>query len=341
VNLRLNQLAAHIAKGQFTSLYLVHGDELLLQIEATDALRAAALAAGYSEREVWTVEQHFKWDEAMAQQDNLSLFASRKLTEIRVPSGKLGVEGGERMRTLAAHASPQANADQLVIASFPKLDKTQQASAWFSAWMEAGATVIETMPIEREQLAAWLAERFRAQAQTPDTEALEFLVEHCEGNLMAAKQEVQKLGLICPTGALSRADVEDAVTNVARYTIAQLSDAFLRGELERFTQVLQGLRAEGESIVPITWQLSDDVHALARAITYSRGNVPAGQAVKQARIWGKRALAVEVALKRVNPRAIAPLVQQFATLDAAGKGLRPHVDVWAAVTQAAQRLYAA
>jgi DNA polymerase III subunit delta len=151
-------------------------------------------------------------------------------------------------------------------------------------------------------------------------------------------QEVKKLALVCPQPALARADVEDAVTNVARYTIAQLSDAFVRGDIERFCVVLQGLRAEGEALPPIIWQLNDDIHALARTMMAMRGGTPAAQAVRNARVWGKRAFAIEAGVKQIDPRKIAPQVQQFAELDAASKGLRPHVDVWAELPRCAMAL---
>lgn len=335
MHIRLEHLGAHLANAALSPLYLIHGEELLLQIEAVDAIRAAALARGYGEREVWTVDAHFPWEEVTAHQDNLSLFASQKITEIRVPGGRLGVEGGEAMRALAE----RAQAGDVLIATFPKLDKTQLSSAWFAAWSERGV-VIETPLVEREHLSAWLAARLQQQGQSAETEALAFLVDHCEGNLVAAMQEVRKLALVCPQPRLTRADIEEAVVNVARYTIAQLSESFLRGDVQRFTVVLDGLRSEGEALPPIVWQLSDDVHALARTITFLHTGAAPAQAVRNARLWGKRASAVEAVCTRVNPRVIAPLVQRLAELDAASKGLRPHLDVWSALPHCVLELHA-
>jgi DNA polymerase III subunit delta len=333
VKLRLDQWGGHLSKGAFAPLYLLFGDELLLQIEAVDALRAAAMKKGYGEREVFTVEQHFKWDDLIATQDNLSLFASQKFTEIRVPTGRFGVEGGERMLALA-----QAAADSdIIVATFPKLDKTQQGSAWFAAWAERGV-VVETPLIEREQLGAWLVARLRAQNQSADDDAIHFLVEHCEGNLVAAAQEVKKLALVCPQPTLARADIEEAIVNVARYTIEQLSDAFLRADLPRFTQVLDGLKSEGEALPPIIWRLNDDVHTLARVMTHLRGGASASQAVRNARVWGKRVESIEFAVARVRAAVIPALVRDFAELDAASKGLRPHVNGWSALTRTAMTL---
>jgi DNA polymerase III subunit delta len=334
MQLPLGQLAAHVEKRKFAPLYLLHGDEPLLQIEATDALRGAAVSAGYGEREVWTIDQHFKWAEAMATQDNMSLFASQKITEIRVPTGRVGVEGGEAMRQLAMNA----NDNDVIIANFPKLDKTQQNSAWFTEWAQRGI-VIETPPVEREQMAGWLAGRLKQQNQTADADALAFLVDHCEGNLVAAMQEVKKLALVCPQPALTRADVEDAVVNVARYTIEQLSESFLRGDVDRFTVVLNGLREEGEALPPIIWKLSDVTHQLARTMTFLRSGVPTAQALRNARVWGKTVAAIEAACKSVDPRAIAPLIHKFAELDAASKGLRPQLNVWSELPRCALKLH--
>jgi DNA polymerase III subunit delta len=332
MQLRSEQLPAHLAKAQFAPLYLIHGDEPLLQIEAADLIRAAATKAGYSERDIWMIEQHFNWANATADQSNLSLFATKKITEIRVPSGRVGTEGGAHMAALARNASE----DTLLLATFPKLDRTQQSSAWFTAWAEHGV-VIEAKPVEREDMAAWLMQRLAQQDQKADKEAMQFLVDHCEGNLVAAIQEVRKLALVCPKPTLTLADIEDAVANVARYTLPELCDTFLRGDLARFTIVLNGLRDEGTATPPIIWQLSDCVHSLARAMMFSRGVAPA-QAVRQAQIW-KNKEAVEAGLGRVNPRVVAPCVHALAELDAASKGLRPQIDVWAAMVGLAQKLH--
>ncbi len=332
LQLRSEQLGAHLSKGQFAPMYLIHGDEPLLQIEAADLIRAAAAKAGYSERDVWMVEQHFNWSNASADQGNLSLFATKKITEIRVPSGRVGTEGGAHMAELAR----KTNDDTILLATFPKLDRTQQASAWFTAWAERGV-VIEAKPIERDEMAAWLMQRLALQDQKADKEAVQFLVDHCEGNLVAAIQEVRKLALVCPKPTLALADIEDAVANVARYTLPELCDAFLRGDLARYTTVLGGLRDEGTAAPPIIWQLSDCIHSLARAMMFSRGASPA-QAVRQAQVW-KNKEAVEAGLGRVSARVIAPCVHDLAELDAASKGLRAHIDVWAAMVALAQKLH--
>jgi DNA polymerase III subunit delta len=327
-------LPAHLEKAQFALMYLIHGDEPLLQIEAADMIRTAAQKAGYSERDVWVVEQHFNWGQAAAEHGNLSLFASKKITEIRVPSGRVGVEGGQHMTALAQ----RANLDTLFVASFPKLDRAQQGSAWFGAWAERGI-VIEAKPVERDEMAGWLSQRLAAQGQKADREAIQFLVDHCEGNLISAIQEVRKLALVCPQPTLTLRDVQDAVTNVARYTVPDLCDTFLRGDLARYTVILNGLREEGTATPPLIWQLSDCVHSLARAMMFFRGGgIAASQAVRQAQIW-KNKEGVEAALGVVSARAVAPCVHALAEIDAASKGLRPQMDVWAALVELAQKLH--
>jgi DNA polymerase III subunit delta len=332
--LHTEQVVAHLAKAQFSPLYLIHGDEPLLQIEAADLIRAAATKAGYSERDVWMIEQHFNWESATADSGNLSLFATKKITEIRVPSGKVGVEGGQHMAALARNA----NDDTILLASFPKLDRAQLSSAWFTAWSERGV-VIEAKAVEREHMAAWLMQRLALQDQKADKEAMQFLVDHCEGNLVAAIQEVRKLALVCPKPTLTLADIEDAVADVARYTVPELCETFLRGDIARYATVLNGLREEGTATPILIWQLSDCVHALARAMMFFRGGgVAAAQALRQAQVW-KNKEAIEAALGRVQPRAIAPCVHLLAELDAASKGLRPQLDVWATMVSLAQKLH--
>src|SRR5665811_1217050 len=189
-------LPRHLTSG-LKPLYVVYGDALLLVIEAADSIRAAARAAGYTERDTLIAEQHFKWGELRNCAQSLSLFAQRKVVDLRIPGGKPGAEGGQALQDYVAHLDD----DVLTLITLPKLDWSAQKSQWFSA-LERHGVMICADDIPRNQLPDWLASRLQRQAQSTDKPTLEFLADRCEGNLLAAYQEIQKLGLLFPAGNL-------------------------------------------------------------------------------------------------------------------------------------------
>lgn len=324
MNLRLGDLSRHLA-GKLAPAYLFHGDEPLLQIEAGDALRAAARRAGFDDRKVLVVESGFDWNEFTESYQNLSLFGGRSVIELRLPTGKPGVEGARRLEAYAGHCSP----DNLLIASMPRVDKATQSSKWFSALEEIGVS-IATAPLEREALPAWIAARLAANGQRAGADVLQLLAERCEGNLLAAQQEVAKLALLLPAGELAAEMVEDAVARVARYDTAELSEAMLSGDAKRFCRVLAALELEGEGPPLIVWQLSEDLHALCGVVAATRSGLPIAQAVKQARVWGRRQAAMEKAARRVDAAKLGALLADAARLDALAKGIGKG-DIWFAL----------
>jgi DNA polymerase-3 subunit delta len=328
---RPDALASHLER-KLEPLYVVHGDEPLLALEAGDAIRAAARRAGCEEREVFVAEPGFRWDAFLANNANLGLFGTRRLVDLRIPTGKPGVEGAKALEAYAA----QPNADNVTLVTLPKVDKATQSSAWFSALAGAGVEV-QVRPVEREELPRWIAARLARQGQKASADTLAFLADASEGNLLAARQELEKLALLLPPGMLDHDAVVDAAADVARFDIGALSEAWLGGDGARALRILAVLRDEGESPVLAVWQLSEDVHALAIVQGQVAQGVPAGNAVRQARVWGRRAAAMERAASRLS-RDVAPsLVPALAKLDALSKGLGK-TDPWDELAAAALTL---
>jgi DNA polymerase-3 subunit delta len=315
MQLRADELDAHLAK-KLAPLYVVHGDEPLFAIEAGDAIRVAARAAGCTEREVFVAEQHFRWDAFASANANLGLFASRRLVDLRIPSGKPGVEGAAVLEKHANALPP----DDVTLITLPRLDRTAQNSAWFTALARHGV-VIAVAPLDRKAMPGWIAERLARNGQRVSRDTLAFLADRCEGNLLAAGQEIAKLALLLPKGTLAHEDVERAVANVARYDLQELSEAWLTGDAARVLRIVDGLRAEGEPVTLAVWQLGEDLHALASVHEAAARGVSIANAVRGARVWGKRQPALERAARRVHADAVAPLVAALAKLDALAKGL--------------------
>jgi DNA polymerase III subunit delta len=315
MRLRPEQLSAHLAQG-LAPFYVVYGDEPLLAIEAGDAIRAAARAAGCEEREVLVVEPGFKWDAFSAASRNLGLFGTRKLVDLRIPGGKPGVEGARVLEDCAANPAP----DTTILITLPRLDRAMSSSSWFAA-LEQGGITLEVLPLERADLPRWIASRLERQRQRASAETLQFLADTTEGNLLAARQELEKIGLLLPEGELELAAVENAVADVARFDVFQLSEAWLSGDAARACRILAALENEGEGVPLLLWQLGEDLHALAAILALTASGTPIAIAVKNARVWGKRQTAIERAARRIAPSAIQPLLLRLARLDALAKGI--------------------
>ncbi len=323
MQLALNQLAAHLQKG-LRPLYTLHGDEPLQLQEAADAIRAAARAAGHSERSVHTVQgAHFDWSSVLAAGGSFSLFADKKLVEIRIPSGKPGKDGSAAIQQLAENAAQDDST--LTIITLPRLDAATKKGAWFGA-LDANGVTIQIDPIERVALPQWIAQRLARQNQRVASgeagqRTLQFFADRVEGNLLAAHQEIQKLGLLQPEGELSFEVVEQAVLNVARYDVFKLSEAVLSGNLPRAMRMMDGLQAEGTAEVLVHWTLSEDIRNLKRAKDALASGQPLPMVLRSLRIWGNKERLFERVVPRLSANAAVRLLHSAHVVDGIVKGL--------------------
>ncbi|WP_298833673.1 DNA polymerase III subunit delta [uncultured Piscinibacter sp.] len=322
MQLRADQLPQHLAKG-LRPLYTVWGDEPLLAQEAGDAIRAAARAAGCTERQVHTVSGvHFDWSSLLGAAQAMSLFADRQLIEIRIPSGKPGKDGSEALQRYCECLGE----DVVTLVQLPRLDRTQQNSGWFSALDAAGVTV-RVDPVERKALPQWIAQRLAQQGQRVQggdagQRTLAFFADRVEGNLLAAHQEIQKLGLLYPAGELDFEQIESAVLNVARYDVFKLGEAVLAGQVARALRMLEGLQAEGEAAVLVHWTLAEDIRALKRVRDAVNGGKPLPMALRENRVWGVRERLFERAVPLLTDNGLAALLDAAQVCDGLVKGLR-------------------
>jgi DNA polymerase-3 subunit delta len=321
MQLKGEQLAAHLER-ELQPVYVVYGDEPLLVIEAADTIRAAARRRGFDEREVLTALSGFNWLELHHATGNMSLFGGRKLIDLRIPTGKPGREGGAALQEYCARPSP----DALLLVTLPGLDWKDEKAAWLGALAGAGAAV-KLIPPNLAELPAWIAGRLRRQEQSTDAEGLRFIAERVEGNLIAAHQEIQKLGLLHPAGVLSLAQIQNAVLNVARYDIDGLREALLSGDVARLTRTIDGLHQEGEAPPLVLWAMTEEVRALARIKTGLRDGQPLDGLLKDANVWGPRQSLIKRALQRIDARRANAALAHAAQIDRIIKGLGTG-DVW-------------
>jgi DNA polymerase-3 subunit delta len=332
MQLRADALDGHLAK-PLAQLYVISSDEHLLALEAADKIRRAARAQGYSEREVLSVERSFKWGELLAANQALSLFGDKKMIELRIPTGKPGKDGGAALQSYAKDLSP----DNLTLITLPKLDWATQKAAWVASLQQV-AVYIEIPPVERAQLPNWIAGRLAAQGQSADRTAIDFIAERVEGNLLAAHQEIQKLGLLHEPGKLTYEQVQDAVLNVARYDVFKLSEAMLAGDPARLVRMLEGLKGEGEALPLVLWAVAEEIRTLLKLKAGMAQGRPLGLMLKEYRIWGPRERMMEPALRRISLPVLEAAMRQAAQVDKMIKGLRAKThagDAWDAMLQLA------
>ena len=303
-------------------VYLVHGDEPLQAGEITDRLRRHAREAGFDEREVVVAETDDDWARLREAGDSLSLFAARRLVELRLPTGKPGRVGGPALIRWAEDAPP----DVLLLIQAGKLDRGGAASAWFKAIDKVGVTVA-VQPIGAAVLPRWLDARLARHGLQATPDALALVCERVEGNLLAASQEVERLGLLYPPGVLEASMVLDAVADSSRYAIGDLAPAVLRGETARALKILRGLAATDEAPTLVLWALNQEIRGGARAAeTHARG-AGLDTALKNAGVWANRQPDLKLAIARHPVTAWLGFLAEIARIDRMIKG-REEGDVW-------------
>lgn len=308
-----DNLNTALAKG-VGHIYLVSGDEPLLVNEAADAIRAKARAQGFTERELHVVERGFDWQALLSGSRALSLFAERKILEIRL-SGAPGEQGADVLVSLAADPSP----DTLVLVITGKLDGRTLNSRWVNA-IDKHGVVVQVWPVELARLPAWIRERLARHGLKADPAAAALLAERVEGNLLAAHQEVEKLALLMPQGTITAEAVVDAVADSARFDVLQLGEAAMRGQIARALRILEGLHGEGVEPTLVLWALNKDLQWIARAQALMRNGRSADMAMNALYVWRPRQAAMKLALNRLTATDVRGLVMDAANVDRAIKG---------------------
>lgn len=305
LKLTFDTLRTHLS-GEPARAYLVSGDEALLAGEAADAIRARVKRAGFEMREVYFIERVADWDAVRASSNNLSLFGSRKLIELRLPSGKPGVGGANAIVELLANAGP----DNIYLMLTGKLEREQNNSAWVKAFESMGA-YLPIWPIEVARLPQWLRARAATLELELDDAAVQFIVERTEGNLLAAQQELEKLKLLARGTKINLADVQASIGDSARYDVFQLGEAALGADLPRALRILAGLRSEGVEPTLALWSVNREIHN-AWATTQNDG--------VNSRSWQRPSAALENAKRRAARLPYARLAARTARADRMIKG---------------------
>lgn len=329
MELRPDRLARQLASEPLRPVYLIAGNEPLLVQEAADAVRARAREEGYGEREIYDADNSFDWNTLSQGMASLSLFATRRLFDLRLPTGKPGKEGSEALRDYCA----QAPSDTVLLITAQDWSKAH-AGKWSEAIAKAGH-LVPVWPLKAHEFSDWLQQRLRSRGLLAEPAALQCLAERVEGNLLAAAQEVDKLALLLAAGAeaprgghaIGLIQMQQAVADSSRFDVFKLADAALAGEAARAVRMLEALRAEGEQVAGLTPMLAREIVAtcqLARTVA-DGGNLMA--AMREARIWESKQALYRRAVERHPAARWEAFAAECGRIDALAKG-RGDGDPW-------------
>jgi len=312
MNVRPDQLPAMIAKNNYP-VYMVSGDEPLQQMESLDVIRAFLRKQDFSEREILDVDAQFDWQRLLDEAANMSLFATRRIVELRLPSGKPGRQGSQVIKDYLARP-PE---DTVLIINAGKVDGNAKKSAWYKAIDQTGL-VVQCWPVPIDKLSPWLRQRFKARDMDADADVLSYISQHVEGNLLAADQEIEKLYLLLGPGKITYADVSEAVTSQSRFSVFELVDMMLTGDSKRVIRIIAGLKAEGIVPVVVNWALAKDIRLLALV---AQDASSADFTLKRSGVWSSRVAMFKSCLSRHAPRSFQLMLKRCAYLDAVSKGM--------------------
>ncbi|HEX2140427.1 MAG TPA: DNA polymerase III subunit delta [Woeseiaceae bacterium] len=321
MNISPNQLTTALKKN-LLPCYFVTGDEHLLVQEALDAIRAAARERGFGAREVHVAGPGFRWEELAAAAGSLSLFADKRLLELKLPTGKPGRDGSAAIVELLRKMGD----DLVFVVSAPKLDKKAMTVKWVQE-LGARGGIVQVWPVDVRELPRWIALRMRRAGLDPDEDAVRLIADRVEGNLLAADQEVEKLRLLLGEGPVSAVDVDEAVADSSRYDVYKLVDAAVAGDTARALRILGGLREEGVEPPLVVWALARELRVLARLAASVASGKGLGAAMQKERIWRNREGIVRACVARHTPGDLYRLLQLARKVDAAMRG-RLGADPW-------------
>ena len=316
MRLQAEQLQNHL-NGDLAPIYVVSGDEPLLIMEACDNIRSAARASGFIGRELFEANQYFDWQQVLNEANSLSLFADKKILELRIPSGKPGKNGGKFFQEYCQNICP----DNLLLVIFPKLDRSATNSKWFRTLDSHGAS-LQVWPVTAAQMPNWINKRLLRANIKANSQAVEVLADRVEGNLLAASQEIEKLKLLIEDDGIIDAETMSAVVaDSARFSVFDLVDRALEGDSEAAARTLYGLRNEGTEPGAVLWALSRELRTLAKASEQIARGAHADSTLQNMGVWKQRQTLMRNALKRLKYGQLSMLLRQAASVDRAIKGM--------------------
>jgi len=326
VKIKADQLQAHlqnaVQKNQLLPVFVISGAEPLLSQEAADAVRTVARKFGYTERETFHIDAKFDWNPVFNETSSLSLFADKKILELRILNGKPGDKGSKALCELCENLT----ADNLLLVILPKLEKGAQNSKWVKT-LESKGVHIQVWPVNSSQLPGWIKQRLNQAGIDANREAVQILADRVEGNLLAAMQEIDKLKLLALEGKVDAAIMSSVVADSARHDLFAFVDKVLMGDAQSAARALRGLQNEGTDPLTILWAITRELRVLSKASQQVAQGDHSDRALKNAGVWDRRISLFRKALQRLKPAHLRMLMHQASAIDRGIKGLRK-ADIW-------------
>jgi len=329
--LKVEQLSSALAK-QLAPIYLLSGDEPLQLGEAADAVRRVAKKAGYESRELLTVDTRFSWNEFLQAADSMSIFSEKKIIDLRIPSGKPGIEGSKALVNYCGRL-PE---DTLLLITAAKLERSAKKSKWVTT-LEKNGVAVQVWPLEGEDLLRWIQQRMQKRGLSVDQSGLRVVANRVEGNLLAASQEIEKLYVLYGQGQLSEQQIEEAVADASRYDVFNLVDAALSGRVERVLKIHSGLRQEGIAPPIVVWALTREIRNLIHIKQKLADGQPGNRVFMQHQVWDKRQKLVTHAIKKLSQQSLRKLLLIAAKADRQMKGQQAG-DCWGSFLEISLKL---
>ena len=316
-----DQLPAQLARS-LQAVYLVAGAEPLLVQECRDQIIKAAQQQGFAERDLFQVDAKFDWDRIHEQTASLSLFSSRKIADIRIPSGKPGREGAKVLGEMAESPDP----DILLLVSCDHWDASSRKSKWAGILEKAGV-LVEIWPIKPHELPGWIRTRMRKAGLEPEPGAVELLAELVEGNLLAAQQEIDKLLLLDQDTRVTTDIISLAVANSARFDSFRLVECTLQGRLGECLRVASGLQRTNVPIQLVTGSLYRELMLTDSARAAIRAGENESAVFRKLQVWQARQGPMKQAIRRLSDDDLGESFRALSLIDRQSKGRAPG-DPW-------------
>ncbi len=321
MRIKPDQLSSALQKG-LLPVYFFTGDEPLQLGEMADAVRKAARKMGFENREILSAETGFEWNQLAFSADSFSIFADKKIIDLRLPSGTPGIEGAKAL-TAYCERLPE---DTLLLITAGKIASSSLKSRWLEALDKKGV-VIQVWPLEGQDLIRWLQQRMQQRGLHAETDGLRLLASRIEGNLLAASQEIEKLYVLYGTGNLSHQQISEVVADSSRYDVFKLMDSVLAANINRIFKVLSGLRAEGVAAPIVLWALTREARSLIKIKLALAQGQNKDVIFKNNQIWDKRKQLVNNALNRLSDHDLNSVLVLSAQADRQIKG-QQQGDAW-------------
>ncbi|WP_371193367.1 DNA polymerase III subunit delta [Glaciecola sp. SC05] len=310
MQLKPNQFSAHLAKNPLPSIVLLFGDEPQQKQDVLDALRKKAKEHGFDERQTLVADSDFSWHQLVDATQAMSLFSDKQYIELTLPTGKPGTQGAATLTEI----SQTISADTLLLIQGPKIGKDVQNAKWFKQLLNH-AWFCHCYELQGGQLSQWLKQRANGIGLPLSEDAIHLICDMNEGNLLAANQELEKLGLLFPNAqSIDAKQVSQASVDQSRFTVFQFADEVLAGNMQRAVKILYRLESEGLEPNIILWSLIKEAQLLEQCY----GFMQRGEAIPfmKMRIWQNKQSLYNAALMRLNGGHLQILIKHLQQADA-------------------------